>query len=123
DFSLRDAPGMSGVISEGLTDGGIYYRYVQPPGDLTRMDNIVLRGFEAVELTGTAKADILVGTYGDDRIIGADGDDTVDGFFGGSNYLDGGEGNDILKGGDPAFGAGGDDKMIGGRGEAAVPPG
>ncbi len=121
DFSVGDTADMGGVTSSGNPDGGSYFRPLANDF-FNRPDNMVLSGFESVHLTGTSKADLLVGTGGDDIIFGGDGDDTLDGYAGGDNYLDGGLGNDILKGSFVVNGDDGNDTMIGGPGNDMFMP-
>ena len=119
DFSVGDTAEMAGVQGGGNPDGGTWFRPLA--ADLfNRPDNIYLRNFERVQITGTSKNDSILGTYGDDTLIGGDGNDTLDGNRAGNNHLDGGAGTDQLIGAYPNYNGpgtgGGNDTLLGGPG-------
>ena len=118
DFSLSDTADLSGVQGGGYADGGTYYR-VQAGN---RIDNIDLRNFERVQITGSGKDDNLSGTLGDDTLVGGDGNDRLDGNRGGNNMLDGGNGDDVLIGSYGMNGTGADDTLFGRAGNDILNP-
>ncbi|MBE0546227.1 MAG: cadherin-like domain-containing protein, partial [Rubrivivax sp.] len=121
DFSAGDSAEMAGVQGFGNPDGGSWFRPLAADF-FNRPDNIYLRNFERVHVTGTSKNDILAGTYGDDTLIGGDGDDVLDGYWGGNNRLDGGDGDDVLKGSYGINGSGANDTLFGGAGNDTLLP-
>lgn len=88
-----------------------------PPGCLGQPADIV--GTEGPdEITGTAKADVIVTGGGSDQVSGAGGDDRIC-TQGDVDEVHGGAGNDRIDGGDdpdPLFGDAGEDILIGGSG-------
>ena len=121
DFSVGDTLDMAGVQGGGNPDGGTWFRPLANNFS-NRPDNISLRGFEHVQVTGTSKSDNILGTYGDDTLIGGDGNDTLDGWWGGNNYIDGGAGDDVLKGSYGIGGSGANDTIYGGAGNDRITP-
>ncbi len=121
DYSVGDTAEMSGVQGGGNADGGSYFRALASDF-FNRPDNVYLRNFERVQITGTSKADVIVGTYGDDTLIGGDGDDILDGNRGGNNLLIGGNGNDTLKGSYGIGGSGANDTLYGDAGNDTLLP-
>lgn len=120
DFSVGDTAEMAGVQGGGNADGGTYFRPLAADF-FNRPDNVYLKGFERVQITGTRKDDSIAGTNGDDTLKGGNGNDTLDGV-GGNNLLDGGNGDDTLKGSYGNGGSGADDILYGGAGNDTLLP-
>ncbi len=123
DFSIGDTAEVGGVTGYGNPDGGTYFRPLAADF-FNRPDNIYLRNFESVHITGTSKNDDIAGTYGDDVILGGAGNDTLNGNRAGNSYLDGGTGDDTLLGAYPNYNGpgtgGGNDTLLGGTGNDTI---
>ncbi|MGE0054191.1 MAG: Ig-like domain-containing protein, partial [Hyphomicrobium sp.] len=85
-------------------------------------DNILGGGDGKDELHGGGGNDHLVGGLGDDKLFGEDGNDIMHGGDG-KDALNGGAGNDVMYGGDGNdgfFGGGGNDTIFGGAGDDRI---
>ncbi len=119
DFSVNDTPDLTGLTNDG---GQAIWRALVANGAV-KPDYLFYRTVEALQITGTSKADAIIGTDGSDRLIGLGGNDTL--FAGGgtsnsgADYIDGGDGNDTIRGaynapsiGDTLLGGAGDDSFL-----------
>lgn len=122
DFSIGDLPELTGV-----TTNNDNFLYRTPDTNLSlsaSVDSLFYRTIESLHVTGTSQVDAIQGTGGSDRLIGLGGDDFLYGT-GTSNitspdYIDGGDGNDTIRGSYNTVGTG--DTLLGGDGNDTILP-
>jgi len=100
------------IIEDALAGSGIdtVYSTVTISALATNVENAILQGTSALNITGNASDNTLTGNSAANKLFGLDGNDVLNGL-GGADSLDGGLGNDTLDGGT------GNDTLQGGDGD------
>ncbi len=100
DYSRGDVgKGLVGGFDMGSFDSGSFSR--QELNTAAQRDGVIFTGIEKLNVTGTAKADIVFGGGGNDTVYGGRGNDLIFGGLG-VDRLFGGAGNDIIVSGSDA---------------------